>query len=399
MHIPFSLQRNTVYGLVGVTVLSGGMFLLGVVSEPRRSWANLLVASYGLLGLGLGGAVLLALFFVTGARWCDLIRPAAANLIGLLPVGALGVALVLVACPTLYPWTTAENESASRFQNLWLTRPFFLGRAFIYLALWIGLAFTLRRASRGHDARASTAPGAGLPLGAGLATPPGTRALGAGLPTPPDTGVGIAALFLVVFALTCSLASVDWIMSLEPKWTSTVFGIYHFSGMFLGALAALIVLVIWFDRRGLLVSRLQSCHLHDLGTLLFSFSSFWMYIWFSQYLLIWYVNNPEETEYFLLRQQEPWRALFVANLVLNWGVPFLVLLFRRAKESSAVLLIIAVIILIGRCVDLYLMVVPAVAGKQAEFLARDAFLLPGTVALAALVLSRRLPVQARALTS
>jgi hypothetical protein len=373
MVITSGLPRKATYGLLLLIILSCGAFYIEAVREPQRIWANLLVASYGLLGLGLGGAVLLALFFVTGARWSDLIRPVAEKMTRLIPVGAIGVAIVLLARPSLYPWTTAANESSSHFQAFWLSRPFFLLRAFVYLALWIGLAFFLVRASRRQDAKPSGSTD--------------------------RSSVRIAAIFLVVFAITCWLASVDWIMSLEPKWTSTVFGIYHFAGMFLSGLAAFIVLAIWFDRHGLLGGRLTANHLHDLGTLLFSFSSFWMYIWFSQYLLIWYVNNPEETEYYVLRQQDAWQPLFFANLVLNWGVPFLVLLFRPAKENPGILLTVAVIVLLGRLVDLYLMVLPPVAGRGTAFGIWDGCLIPGMVALAALILARRSPLETSPLRS
>jgi len=364
------IPRKAAYCLLSLVILSCGAFLVESAREPQRIWANLLVASYGLLGFGLGGAVLLALLFVTGARWSDLIRPVAEKMTRLLPAGAVGVALVLIARPSLYPWTTAANEGSSHFQAFWLSRPFFLLRAFVYLSLWIGLAYLLVRASRRHDTKSSA-----------------------------SSSVCVAAIFLVVFALTCWLASVDWIMSLEPKWTSTVFGIYHFAGMFLSGLAAFIVLAIWFDRRGLLGGRLTPNHLHDLGTLLFSFSSFWMYIWFSQYLLIWYVNNPEETEYYVLRQQDVWQPLLFANLVLNWGIPFLVLLFRPAKENPGILMLVAVIVLVGRLVDLYLMVLPPVIGTGTSFGIWDGCLIPGTVALAALILARRSPLEPSPLRS
>ena len=372
------MNRTAIIGFASLILLSSGAFLFGPDSEPQRIGANLLVVSYGLLGLGLGGAALLALLFVTGARWSDLIRPAAEKLTLLLPVGVFGVAVVLIGWPSLYPWTRDTHEAGSHFQTLWLNRPFFLLRALIYFTLWIGLVFLLVRASQQQSAGFSNKSGR------------------------------ISACYLVVFALTSWLASVDWIMSLEPQWSSTIFGVYHFTGMFLGALAAVIALAVWFDRRGVFAGRLTRNHFRDLGTLLFSFSSFWMYIWFSQYLLIWYVNNPEEAEYFVRRQQfdsqqftielgeynvNIWQPLLIANLALNWGAPFLVLLFRSAKESPVVLFLVALTVLCGRWLDLYLMVLPPVVGSKPGFVAWDAGLLLGAVGLAGLIFALRSPLR------
>ena len=370
------LSPSALIILAGLVVLSGGAFLIGAVADVQRTWANLLVASYGLLGFGLGSAIFLALLFVTGARWSDRIRPIVENLTFLLPAGAVGVLLVLIACPSLYPWTAGHDEEASRFQQFWLSRRFFLLRAVVYLTLWCVLALLLLRASRRHTLDPN---------------PSRTRA------------VRLSALFLVAFGLTGWLASMDWIMSLEPKWSSAVFGVYNFAGMFLGAIAALVVLVVCLDRRGAAAAPIDRHQLGDLGTLLFSFSSFWMYLWFCQYLLIWYVNNPEEADYYILRQQERgpwlflgnvllnWEFLFLANVTLNWGVPFVVLLFRPAKESPLILTTVALLVLAGRWVDVYTMVLPPVAGHSMVFGFWDACLMPGTIGLAVLLAGWRVP--------
>ena len=119
---------------------------------------------------------------------------------------------------------------------------------------------------------------------------------------------------------------------------------------------------MWLERRGPLQHVLNEDHLHDLGKLLFGFSTFWMYIWFSQYLLIWYTNIPEETSYFIQRMHGAWLALSLANIVLNWLVPFVVLLRRDAKRRRATLGLVAATVLVGRWLDVYLMIVPSLVG-------------------------------------
>jgi hypothetical protein len=354
--LPLGLNRKVLWSCAPFILFSGLAFALGVIWEPQRTWANGLVVSYFLFGIGLGGALFLALLAATGARWSRLIEPALVKMTGLLPAGAVGIALVLLLRPSLYPWVGTDQDG-STFQAFWLNRPFFLFRTFLYLVGLLTMTSLLVRATCREVNLVKKNQ--------------------------------ISAGFLVVYALICWLASTDWIMSLEPRWFSTIFGVYNFSGMFLGALAATAVLLIVSEALGLARPFLTNDHRRDLGTLLFAFSSFWMYIWFSQYMLIWYVNNPEEAEYFVLRQKEPWQSLFLANLVLNWGVPFLVLLFRRAKENPSVLCAVAIIVLFGRYLDLDLMVLPPLFRGGPGFGIWDVCLIPGMVALTVLLLTKQ----------
>jgi hypothetical protein len=186
------------------------------------------------------------------------------------------------------------------------------------------------------------------------------------------TQVRLSAIFLVVLGVTIWLASYDWIMSLEPEWSSTVFGPYQFAGLFLAGLAAIVLLAADAERKGtpstLPLSPRErgrgegvgQKQRHDLGKLIFGFSVFWAYLWYCQYMLIWYVNNPEETAYFTRRLEGAWQPLFWTNLILNLGVPFLVLLPRWTKCHRGILQQVAVVVLVGRWLDLYLMIVPPV---------------------------------------
>ena len=325
----------------------------GLVWSPDRTWAAMLMASYGLLGLGLGGLFFIALNDACGATWAVALRRIPEAMVSVLPFGAAGLALVFAIHPSIYPWM-AHAEHFTGFKGLWLSPGFFLGRAAVYVSLWLLFATGIIRVSRAQDR--SDHPS--------LAT----------------RRTALSVSFVVVFAFTFWLASFDWIMSLEPHWYSTIFGIYNFAGLFTSTLAVVILLVLRLGASGVLRGVVRAEHLHDLGKLLFAFSVFWMYIWFSQYMLIWYSNLPEEAVYFVLRQTGWWRSLFYLNVLLNWAVPFALLLPKTAKLDRR-LAWAAVAVLAGRVLDLYLMVRPAVVSGGPSFGVWEAapFLLAGVV--------------------
>ncbi len=325
----FASRASLFLAGVGGAALVAGFFL-----KPTLAWPNLLLISNYLLGLGLAGLVVVALHDITGARWSRQIRPVAAAMSAILPFAAVGLMVVFLCRPSLYEWThRTGGEPQSPLQHLWLNRPFFLLRAIVYLGVWIAFAgLVLRDCMRSPDDHHPSVLG---------------------------KNVRRSALFLVVFGITCWLSSYDWLMSLEPEWSSTIYSVYNFAGLFLSGLAALVLIVLALRGRTPGQDFLNKDQLHDLGTLVFAFSSFWMYTWFCQYMLIWYVNNPEEAAYYKLRLQGAWPQVMLLDIALNWGIPFVVLLFRSAKRSPLVLGTVAAMILIGRVVDLALMILPS----------------------------------------
>jgi hypothetical protein len=354
---------------VALAGLGGVALAAGLLFAPRAALGGLLLVSFALVCLSLAGAVLIALQYVAGAGWGVALRRVPEAMALALPVGAAGLAVVLLAAPALYPWAghahpPAEGEAHSPLRELWLTWPFFLARAAVYLACWYGFILALVRNSRRQDAD--------------------------GDPAHTRRNVRLSAAFLVVFAVTCWLASYDWVMSLEPEWSSTVYGVYHFAGLFLAGLAAVILLLLGLRRAGPLRAVLSEDHLHDLGKLLFAFSIFWVYIWFCQYMLIWYVNSPEETVHYVRREEGAWQSLLVLDVVLNWAVPFLVLLPRATKRNPGVLGKVCVVLLVGRWLDLYLMIAPPFGQPAAAELALQTGLLLGGGGLFWLALSRAL---------
>jgi hypothetical protein len=311
----------------------------GLIWQPSLTWASVLMAGYLLTGFGLAGIVFVAIQYACGAGWSTAFRRVPEAMCMILPAGAAVLAIVFLFHPSAYSWTSRVPHHG--FQEFWLRRPFFLLRAFLYIDAWIGFAATIVHASRRQDSDRSVAH--------------------------THRNVRLSVIFLIVFAVTFWLASFDWIMSLEPEWASTIFGIYNFAGMFSGGLALLILLVLWQRHSGPLRDFVNEEHLHDLGKLLFAFSTFWMYIWFSQYMLIWYADISEETAYYIARLHNAWAPLFLLNMILNWAIPFAALLPRGTKRSARALGRVAVVVLAGRLLDVYLLIAPPLVGSRPAF--------------------------------
>jgi hypothetical protein len=323
-------------------VLAASLLVAGAFLDPSQAFAGLLTAALFGVMLALGAAVFAAIQGVSGARWWAPVRMVTASAAGTLavPAALLGATLVL-GMATLYPW--ARPEAAANHllaaKAAWLNRPFFLARAFVILLAWLGLVGLLRNR---------------------------LRALESGEVGAAPRFAGASVGFLLVLAPTISVAFWDWAMSLEPEWFSTMFAVYGFGGTFLGGIATVTAVALFLDARGRLPQPLTSAARHDLGTLLFGFAMFWAYIWFCQYLLIWYSNLPEETPYYALRFQGGWTALFWLNPVLNFLVPFVMLLGSGAKKAPATLGHAALVVVLGRWLDAYVMVAPA-AGPLPSF--------------------------------
>lgn len=331
--------------------------ILGVFLAPERTWPNFLLASYYLLSLGLAGVVFVALQYVSNAGWAVGIRRVPEAIIQVLPLGVVLMMVTMIGIPTLYEWSHAESagDHLLRAKTDWLNIPFFIGRTVAYVALWITLATALVRNSRKQDADGDV-----------VRTQKNKK---------------LSAVFLVIFGYSFTLASMDWIMSLEPKWYSTIFGIYNFTGMLLNGLAAITILVIVLRRLGPLQKVVNESHLHDLGKLIFAFSTFWMYIWFSQYVLIWYANIPEEVIYYVRREQGGWQLFTWLNVVFNWVIPFVVLISQWSKRNEGLLLKVCIIIMIGHWIDLYWMILPPFIKSGPEVSIWEVGPIAGSVAL------------------
>lgn len=323
----------------GALILGGAGSVAALFLWPERLWLNLLVAGQFLLGLGLGAGFFVALLHVVGASWAVALRRVPEAMTRLIIPGGIVTLVVVLLHPGTWPWVgAATGEPRLWFRETWLNLHFFQVRSVVYVLLWAWLSAWLVRPSFEQDEDGR------------IEHTLVSRRRG--------------AIYLVVFAVTLWLASTDWLMSLDPDWYSSIFAPYQFSGIFLAALAAMTLTVVRLRDGGPLQGMVTEEHLHDLGKLLFAFSVFWMYIWFSQVLLVWYANIPAETIYYAPRVRPWWLPLFLLNIAFGWAIPFLILLRRDMKRRPTVLAGLCVLFLIGHWLDLYLATSPRLLGER-----------------------------------
>jgi hypothetical protein len=325
-----------VVGLVGAVVL--GYF---AADDFRRFFYSYLIGYVFFLAIALGGLFFVMLQHATKAGWSVTVRRIAEWFASSLPLmGVLSVpilAAVIVGHGTLYPWAVKDWGVDKGFKGWWLGRGFFVGRAVIYFAIWSWLGTWYWKQSVKQDQTGDVEL---------------TRRM-----------QWRAPLGLVFFGLTLTFAAWDWIMSLDPTWYSTIFGVYYFAGSTLAMLSSVILTVRLLQGRGLLSRSVTTEHFHDLGKFLFGFTFFWGYIAFSQFMLQWYGNIPDETGWFLRHgastvRPNDFSPVVIALLVGHFLIPFPGLLSRHVKRSPAALTFWAVWMLVFCWVDVFWLIMP-----------------------------------------
>lgn len=323
--------------IVFVTLVGLVASALGYVSDARQFYASYLVNFMYFTTIGLGAMLFVTIQHLTGSAWSVTVRRLMENIMASTPVAALLFLVVLAGLPVLYEWAHPEFYRADpvlQMKMIFFNRNFFIVRAVIYFAVWTLLAVKLYAASLQQEAGDSR---------------------GGSRKAEWWSGPGVALLFV-----TTTMASVDWLMSLEPHWYSTIFGIYVYAGGALAFFAALVLICLAFRRAGILTGYITAEHYHDLGKWLFALVVFWAYIAFSQYLLYWYANIPEETIWFKHRLEGSWTWVSALLLLGHFVIPFLVLLPRASKRNLNVLGFMAAWILVMHYVDLHWIVMPTV---------------------------------------
>ncbi len=333
-----NLGRNAlIVGVVALALSAVGYFL-----DSPRFFSAYLVAFMFWMTLALGSLFFVMLHHLVGASWSVVIRRLAESLTGTIPYLAILFIPILFGLHDLYSWShsdLAAGDPVIMRKAGWLNIPFFTIRAIVYLFIWSGLAHLLYKTSMLQDSQPSEEV---------------TRKL-----------KKISAPGMLLFAFTVTFAGFDWLMSLEPHWYSTVFGVYVFAGGLVGALSLMTAIVAFIQRRGILRGTITIEHYHDLGKLMFAFIIFWSYIAFAQYFLMWYGNIPEETFWYLKRWEGSWQIVSMILFFGHFVIPFVVLLFRGIKRTTGALVFMAVWIVVMHWFDQYWLVFPTLSPHSA----------------------------------
>jgi hypothetical protein len=375
--------RLCLAGGVALTALGSLGALFGDLAARAQFKFAYLAAFVYCVSFGLGALFFVMIQHVTGAKWSVTTRRIAEQLMMTLPLAFVMFLPILYWLRDLYPWARPQSLHDPRElkilmgKSAYLNVEFFTARALFYFAVWIGLAALLRAKSLRQDNARDLARSERLRLSMSRWSAPG----------------------LLLFALTVTFASFDWLMGLNPLWYSTIYGVYYFSGCAVGGLALLILLAALVERSGEVAGAITTEHFHDMGKLLFGFVVFWAYIAFSQLLLIWMANIPEETRWFYDRWHSPgWRAVSWALLFSHFALPFLFLLPRTIKRLRPTLLLGAAWMLAAHYLDVYYLVMPAANPAAPSLSPREPALAMGMLLLlcaCALFLLARAPLVPR----
>ncbi len=362
---------------VGVLCILIGYFVYGTGDEHAqvRFWAMMLQNSvYFLLVVNAVMFFICAITLAMGGWQLSFRRVSEAISVAVIPLGIIAFIILMAVVfgnqHHVYHWLTPKGDKILEGKSGFLNPTFFTVWTVLSIGLWIVLGLKMRMISREIDNN---------PI----------QSVEEGKKYVFKTTVW-AALYLVWFALTvASTTPWLWLMSIDAHWFSTIYSWYTFASTFVAGLALITLFVIYLKNKGYL-ELVNEEHLHDLGKFMFAFSIFWTYLWFSQFMLIWYANIPEETVYFKPRLQGAYRGIFWLNLIINFLAPLLILMKRNSKRNYATLTFISVFILFGQWLNFYQMVFPGSVGNHLELSILDFGVALGFIGLIMFVTGQQL---------
>ena len=324
--------------------------IYGFSTDAHRAWPSLLFNNYFFIGIAVFGVFFVAKQYVSEAGWSIVLKRVPEAVMSALPVMSLIMLFIMFASIMhwnhIYHWlhegimdpASDHYDKIIAGKEAYLNGSFFIIRTIIYLLGWNYFAKKLRALSVLED-----------------------KVLGTAIHF---KSVSTSAWFMVFFAVTSAMASWDWIMSIDPHWFSTIFGWYVFAEWGAIGFTTILLFTLYLKRQGYLED-VNENHIHDLGKWIFAMSLVWTYMWFSQFMLIWYANIPEEVTYFMARLEvENYKFLFWFSMIINFIAPIILLMSRDAKRNNGRLIFVGCVILVGHWINSYLLVTPGTLGTH-----------------------------------
>lgn len=338
--LPDSLYKK------GGALLGFGIVILlaAFIFTPQRAFFDYLWIYLFLVSIGVGSLALIALEYLVGAVWSTPFRRITEILASLIPM------LIVLAIPLffglhdLFHWThteAVEQDAVLMSKSPYLNIQFFALRTAFCLLLWLLFYFLITRNSEKQDLDGDIKY--------------------------TKKNITLSTMFAPLFVISITITAVDWAMSLEPHWFSTMFGVYYFAGTVVAAFSATTLVSVIMKSSGHLDPRIRDDSFYSLGTLIFGFNVFWAYIAFSQFLLIWYADLPEETFWLIHRWEGSWKFVSLALLFIHFVIPFLILIGRNAKTNLKLLKVMAPWMLAAHALDLYWLIFPTLFKGNAKF--------------------------------
>jgi len=329
-----TITKKYNYAAFGLLALGLLALAYGLLTDSSRTWANILLNNYYFLSLTIGATFFFCLQYITQSGWSAMFRRVPEAIMNYLPYAGVVMLLLFFGVQNIYHWAqhdAAINDPLIAHKSTYLNVPFFFIRIILIFGAWILLSRYLRKLSLEEDK-----------IG-------GIRYL--------EKIEFWSKVFIFVMALTFSIGTFDWIMSIEVHWFSTIFAFKSFASAFYHGTALVALIVILLHEQGYF-PELNESHLLDFSRYMFGLSIIWGYLYFAQFMLIWFSNLPEETIYYVKRWNNGWVVFFILNFAINWLIPFVVLLPQKLDKNIKVVKYMAMLLLAGMWLEQYELVMP-----------------------------------------
>ncbi len=341
MEEKFKLSRTYIIATLVMIVVGIAAMVVAFTGDPQRGWANFLLNNVYFVSLSVGALLFFSIQRVTHSGWSAGFQRIPEAMAGYLPVAAVLFLVMILGAHSLYHWSHADvvaHDPLLAHKAPFLNLPFWIIRMVTYFALWILMFLLIRRVSLKEDVVGGLEPFKKLEH--------------------------LSKVFIFIVIITFSFAMIDWVMSIDAHWYSTIFAIKNFVAAFHHAAIVITFVVLLMNQKGYFPF-LSKSHLGDFSRYIFMLCIIWGYFWFAEFMLIWYANIPEETAYFLPRVRgEGWRFFFYANIAINWFLPFVLLMPKSTSRNKTVLKIVIPFLIIGQFIDLYIQIFPGTVGDQ-----------------------------------